>query len=433
MIILILGIVLLLLILERVFHFYRSVLKDATELVLDLTKGNFGVRTIASNYRGWPRELNTALNQLARDMEKMEKTYLTQEDQLKTLIENIGSGLVFIDADQRVILVNRSYRETFMREIKDWHHRHYETVMPDTGVNTLILESFASEKRLSKTFQFDMNIYRKHFDVSCAPVIDSKKRIRGVVVLFHDITELKNLEQMRKDFVANVSHELKTPITSIIGFSETLFESEEDPELTKKFLEIILYESKRLQNLVHDLLELSKIEQPHYSIPLIPTELVPIIQESLPSLIERAQVKSIDLEFVRDTNELHIWGDPSRLRQIIVNLVSNAIAYTPRGGAVSVGVREQGEWGILEVRDTGIGMEKKEISRIFERFYRVDKARSRESGGTGLGLAIVKHLIELHGGYIEVQSKVGKGSSFTIFFKKVLEEEELDHEEISID
>lgn len=408
--------VILFFIIERVVNYYRNILKAATELVNDLTRGNFSERTIVSNYKGWANQLNTSLNLLARNMEKMEKTYLAQEDQLKTLIDNLGSGLVFIDDNQRVNLVNRSYRETFQMGEKEWRNRPYSVLMPSDQVNTLILESFATERRLSKTFDIDINIYRKHFDVSCAPVIDSKNRIRGVVVLFHDITDLKKLEQMRKDFVANVSHELKTPITSIIGFSETLLENEEDAELTQKFLSIILYESKRLQNLVHDLLELSKIEQPHYSIPLIPTEIAQIVQESLPSLVERAQDKSIEIVLLGD-EDVVILGDPSRLRQIVVNLVTNAIAYTPKGGRVTIKLRQEKEWGIFEVGDTGVGIEKKEITRIFERFYRVDKARSRESGGTGLGLAIVKHLIEAHGGKIEVESQVGKGSTFTIYFR----------------
>ncbi|WEG13909.1 ATP-binding protein [Pullulanibacillus sp. KACC 23026] len=427
MIPLILVCFLFLIILIRIISYYRRVLKGATDLLIDLTKGNFSQRIIASNYRGTARRLNTVLNQMARDMERLEKTYLAQEDQLKTLIENIGSGLVFIDADRRVILVNRSYRETFKLGDQDWRDQPYEQVTPTQEVNALILESFATEKRLSKTYKININIYRKYFDVSCAPVIDSKQRVRGVVVLFHDITELKNLEQMRKDFVANVSHELKTPITSIIGFSETLLDSSyQDRELSEKFLGIIMYESKRLQNLVHDLLELSKIEQPHYSIPLIPTEVIPVMNESLPSLTERAQAKAIDIQLDYKNAGIKVLSDPSRLKQIIVNLVNNAIAYTPQGGRVSIEVREEEQWGILEVSDTGIGIEKKELPRIFERFYRVDKARSRDSGGTGLGLAIVKHLVEAHGGEIEANSEVGKGSTFTIYFKKALEEEESD-------
>jgi two-component system phosphate regulon sensor histidine kinase PhoR len=405
------------LIVYPIISHYRGVLKRATTFVTLLTMGKYGSRAIVSPHKHSARELSEALNHLARDMEKMEKTYLAQEDHLKTLIENIGTALIFIDANQHVILLNKSYRETFLMEDQEWRNQHYKAITPTEEVNALILESFAKEERHSRSVTLTGHLNRRHYDVSCAPVIDHKGRIRGVVVLFHDITDLKKLEQMRKDFVANVSHELKTPITSIIGFSETLLENEEDTDLTLKFLSIILYESKRLQNLVHDLLELSKIEQPNYSIPLMSIQLAPLIKESLPSLEKRAQEKQIQLTSTYKTN-MSILGDPSRIKQIIVNLVSNAIAYTPKGGHINLVVKEQGEWVVLDVVDSGLGIETQEIPRIFERFYRVDRARSRESGGTGLGLAIVKHLVEAHGGKIDVLSEVGKGSTFSIHFQK---------------
>ena len=396
---------------------YRSILKRATTFVTLLTMGKYGSRAIVSTRKRSDRELGEALNQLARDMEKMEKTSLSREDQLKTLIENIGTALIFIDANQNVILLNRSYRETFLHDEEEWRNQHYKVITPTEEVNSLILESFATEERHARSTTLSVHQNLRHFHVSCAPVIDQKGRIRGVVVLFHDITDLKKLEQVRKDFVANVSHELKTPITSIIGFSETLLETGDDPALTQKFLSIILYESRRLQNLVHDLLELSKIEQPNYSIPLEPIKLAPLINESLPSLEKRAQEKEIELISAYKTPST-ILGDSSRIKQIIVNLVSNAIAYTPRGGQVRLEVRDQCNWVVMDVKDTGLGIEKHEIPRIFERFYRIDRARSRESGGTGLGLAIVKHLVEAHGGKIDVKSEVGKGTTFSIYFKK---------------
>ncbi|HET6871580.1 MAG TPA: ATP-binding protein [Sporolactobacillaceae bacterium] len=413
--------VLIAIIVYPIISHYRRILKRATTFVTLLTMGKYGSRAIVSSYKHSARELSEALNQLARDMEKMEKTYLSQEDQLKTLIENIGTALIFIDANQKVILLNRSYRETFLQDDQEWRNQHYKTITPTDDINSLILETFATEERHARSLMIPIHLIRRHFHVSCAPVIDQKGRIRGVVVLFHDITDLKKLEQMRKDFVANVSHELKTPITSIIGFSETLLETEDDPALTERFLSIILYESKRLQNLVHDLLELSKIEQPNYTIPLEPLKLAPLIKESLPSLEKRAQEKEIELKTTYQTEE-SILGDSSRIRQIIVNLVSNAIAYTPKGGQVSLFVKDQSDWVVLDVKDTGIGIDEQEIPRIFERFYRVDRARSRELGGTGLGLAIVKHLVEAHGGKIEVKSVVGKGSTFSIYFQKAKEE-----------
>jgi len=240
------------------------------------------------------------------------------------------------------------------------------------------------------------------------------------------VTAIRRLERMRSEFVANVSHELKTPIAAVKGFAETLLGGAGgDPETQRAFLKIIHDESDRLNRLVNDILELSKIESRRAPLLFSPVELGPFIGKTVELLAKEAERKNIRIE-TEVGDELYVEADEDRLRQIVVNVLSNAINYTPEGGRVRIQVEpvasgdgqiaEEDDYDAIRIRisDNGIGIPKKDLPRIFERFYRVDKARSRSSGGTGLGLSIVKHLVELHRGSIAVESTVGVGTTFTI-------------------
>ena len=251
-----------------------------------------------------------------------------------------------------------------------------------------------------------------------APIIGNHDEWNGILLIFHDITELKRLEQIRKDFVANVSHELKTPITSIKGFSETLLDGAlHDEETLRSFLTIILNESNRLQLLIQELLHLSKMEQQVIELHCEDVDLVPLLKEIGLMLSTRLQAKQITLD-IDVPDAAFIEGDLLRIKQVFINLMSNAVNYTPVGGKVAVHVKEEKEFVTVAIQDTGIGIENKELPRIFERFYRVDKARSRDSGGTGLGLSIVKHILEIHHGKVAVESTVGVGTTFTVTLNK---------------
>lgn len=229
----------------------------------------------------------------------------------------------------------------------------------------------------------------------------------------HDITKLKKLEHMRKDFVANVSHELRTPITSIKGFAETLLDgAKNNPESLDMFLKIMLEESNRIQSLVQDLLELSKIEQ-NSEIPKEQISLTEIGEHSINTVSNVASKKDIHITNHID-KEVYGYGDKDKLTQVLINLLTNAISYSPKSSEVIITIKEVEDGQIISVKDNGIGISKDEQKRIFERFYRVDKARSRDSGGTGLGLSITKHIVEAHNGQIKVESEVGKGSNFIV-------------------
>jgi two-component system phosphate regulon sensor histidine kinase PhoR len=228
------------------------------------------------------------------------------------------------------------------------------------------------------------------------------------------ISELKLLEQVRQDFVANVSHELRTPLSNIKGYAETLLDGAlDDKKNAKDFLNIIYKESDRLSKLIDDLLDLSKIESGKMKMVIKPLELRPIAVRVIDILKKFATDKSINISVSIPEDLPRLLGDENRITQALINLVDNAIKYTAASGAVKISASKQDGFVKIDVTDTGMGIPKKDIPRIFERFYRVDKARSRELGGTGLGLSIVKHIAQSHGGDVLVISTLGKGSTFS--------------------
>lgn len=399
---------------------YTKPIESATKVAMELAKGNYRARTYEDkvNETGM---LSTSINILARNLQEMMKAKEMQQDRLTTLIESMGSGLILIDNRGYVSLINRAFKQVFHVKPEEYLYRLYYEVIEHREISNLVEEIFITEQQVKKYLRLPIGIDLKHFEVFGAPIIGTNDVWKGTLLVFHDITELKNLEQTRKDFVANVSHELKTPVTSIKGFTETLLDgAKDDPQSLEAFLKIILVESERLQTLIEELLELSRIEQHQFKLDIKEVNLVNLLQDIITMLQKKAEDKGIELQFHPDMENVVIEGDLFRLKQVFINVINNAIMYTPINGSITVDTELKDNKVLVHVSDTGIGIEKHEIPRIFERFYRVDKARSRNSGGTGLGLAIVKHLIEAHKGTISVSSNVGKGSVFTISLKKKL-------------
>ncbi|AMX82645.1 PAS domain-containing sensor histidine kinase [Geobacillus subterraneus] len=401
----------------KIANQYMRPIEAATKVAFELEKGNYAARVPDGEYKE-AGMLVRSINRLARNLQEMSRAREIQTDRLHTLIENVGSGLLFIDHRGHIHLINRAFQTYFHLEPSACLYRPYADVLPHRDIVKLIDDIFITETAMRRHMRLTIGIERKHFDVYGAPIIGTNAEWKGIVAVFHDITELKRLEQIRKDFVANVSHELKTPVTSIKGFAETLLDGAmKDEEALEHFLTIILKESERLQTLVEELLDLSKIEQHGFQLLLDDVNVAEVTAEAVAVFRQKAEEKQIDLRAEAPPG-LVIRGDRNRLKQILLNLLANAIAYTPEHGQVAVEAEENEREVLIRVKDTGIGIEEKEIPRIFERFYRVDKARSRDSGGTGLGLSIVKHLVEAHHGHITVASEVGRGTVFTIHFPK---------------
>jgi two-component system, OmpR family, phosphate regulon sensor histidine kinase PhoR len=233
----------------------------------------------------------------------------------------------------------------------------------------------------------------------------------GAVLVIHDLTEMRRLEAVRRDFVANVSHELKTPLTSISGYAETLLAEHPDEETTRRFLATILSNARRMQRLVDDLLDLSRIEAGRWQPSRTLVDVAGVAGESWNALAGRGGAQQIRFELEIDEEAGTVCADLDALRQIFTNLFDNSLRYTPAGGRILCSARRQGEGTAIGVRDTGVGISREHLPRIFERFWRADTSRSREEGGTGLGLSIVKHLVEAHGGRVWAQSDLGRGTT----------------------
>ena len=402
---------------------YMRPIEAATMTAIELAQGNYRARTSSSN-SGETKMLTTSLNILARNLEEAELSREMHQDRLETLIENIGSGVIFIDNKSYITLINREYKRLFNVDPVHFMFRVYHDVIESEEIIILIEEIFRTEKSIKRQIELPIENEPRHFEVYGAPIIGNHDEWNGILLIFHDITELKRLEQIRKDFVANVSHELKTPITSIKGFSETLLDGAlHDEETLRSFLTIILNESNRLQLLIQELLHLSKMEQQVIELQCDDIDLVALLKEIGMMLSTRMQAKQIifDMDI---PDQAIVEGDLSRIKQVFINLLSNAVNYTPVGGKVGVIVKEDQDLVTVAIQDNGIGIENKELPRIFERFYRVDKARSRDSGGTGLGLSIVKHILEIHHGKVTVDSTVGVGTIFTVTLNKKLNNNE---------
>ncbi len=392
---------------------YIHPIKEVTYATKLLASGKYRVRVPESNVKE-TKELFVNTNELARTLDNLNNEQKLQRNRLETTLENIPSAILMLDREGYIVIANKTYHDLFDRNSHS-EGQLFKEAMPNVEIIQMMNEALKLEKPMFEQVEMYINdVHNKFFEVSVIPVLSRKKRnLLGLVVVMHDITKLKKLEHMRKDFVANVSHELRTPITSIKGFAETLLDgAKNNPESLDMFLNIMLEESNRIQSLVQDLLELSKIEQ-NSEIPKEQISLTEIGEHSINTVSNVASKKDIHITNHID-KEVYGYGDKDKLTQVLINLLTNAISYSPKSSEVIITIKEVDDGQIISVKDNGIGISKDEQKRIFERFYRVDKARSRDSGGTGLGLSITKHIVEAHNGQIKVESEVGKGSNFIV-------------------
>lgn len=409
------GIVIIALIFFTVRYINRTYIQPINEVSYAaslLTQGNYKVRIPESSVKE-TRELYVTINVLARRLERLNSEQKIQRNRLVTTLENIPSAVLMIDKHGKIVVANKTFYEIF-NETKNVEHQNYEKFLHPT-LKKLVVEGFRTEKPVYDQVELQLSlIHQKFFDTSCVPILTrTKKRLQGMVIVLHDITQLKKLENLRRDFVANVSHELKTPITSMKGFTETLLDGAKNDEASlDMFLNIMLKESNRIQSLVDDLLDLSKIEQ-NTALDKHQINLSQVANNALAMIQPLANDKNIDLIDEID-DKVTALADETKMSQVIVNLLSNAVNYSPPDKTITLRVFEDAKYKVIEVIDEGIGIAEEETGRIFERFYRVDKARSRESGGTGLGLSITKHIVEGYQGIIEVESEIGKGSTFRV-------------------
>ncbi|GAA0326267.1 ATP-binding protein [Oceanobacillus sp. FSL W7-1293] len=398
------------------YNKYTRPLNKASKTVNEMIKGNYSARFNNSNSEEM-EQLSKNINKLARNMNEITIQEQMHAEQLTSIIDNMKNGLALIDEKGYVHLVNRGFTEMFQGKEKQYRGHLYYEVFENEAMHDVIQKTFLYEQPVKEQFKNKRGLTKNYMEVIAAPIFNEHNMIKGAVLVIYDITELKRLEKMRKDFVANVSHELRTPITSIRGFAETLKEKQHDEKAAEEFIEIIYKESHRLQLLIEDLLELSRLEREGFQLEKEDFNVKQMIDAVLPTLEKKAEKKELHFK-ATVSSDISVNADAEKLKQVIINLVDNAINYTPAGGTVNLNVSEEKGQVHFSITDTGIGIEQKAISRIFERFYRVDKDRSRNTGGTGLGLAIVKHIIEVHQGEIVVESEVNEGTAVHVYIPK---------------
>jgi len=360
-------------------------------------------------------ELGHAINAMAESLQIQMTRIRQNENHLQSVLSNMINGIVMMDASGSILIMNERAEQILGISAAKLIGRHYREMKQQFELSQLIIEGFETKSHIHEEITFYYPEERL-LELNIVPIYQgSSSDLGGVLLVLQDVSAIRRLERMRSEFVANVSHELKTPIAAVKGFAETLLGGAvKDEETTKAFLGIIYDESERLNRLIGDILELSKIESRRAPLILSPVDIKQFMTNTIAILEVSADQKQIEVNLT-SPEELYMEGDEDRLRQIFVNLLSNAISYTPEGGKifVNISLTEQ-EKVQITIKDTGIGIPEKDLPRIFERFYRVDKARSRGSGGTGLGLSIVKHLVEMHRGTITVESAVGEGTTFTL-------------------
>lgn len=385
-----------------------SQLSNAAQSIID---GHAGVNLRLENYSELNQLLRTLQSMNTRLQDIVEKLQ-HKSAELESIIAHMLNGLIAVDGQLHVVQMNGAAKH-MLGVTGNVEGKHVLEATGNSRLEAGLQEAMEHEELF--TLELPVRAAPRHrlIRLYISPLEHEDESI-GAVALLEDITELRNLEQMRTDFAANVTHELKTPLTSIRGFVETLQAGAiEDPEMAKRFLDIISMETDRLSRLINDVLSLSSMENGRVRVPTERLSLGKRAGDVCLMLDKSAKNKNIELN-VDEGEDTFIIANDDHVKQLLINLIDNAIKYTLEGGKVFVKVEHVEDKVLLHVKDTGIGIAQEHIPRLFERFYRVDKGRSRNMGGTGLGLAIVKHIVMDMGGQIDVQSELNVGTEFTV-------------------
>lgn len=389
-------------------------IKEIKNAAVDITKGKLdrSINIIRNDEIG---ELAKAIDFMAASLRDKINSIKDKNTKMEAILSSVVNGIIAVDSNENILFINPMAHKMLNITETDIVGKHMLRVIRNNKIDNIIKDILKNksfeESEITINYPSE-KIFRLYSNAITYPESD---RIIGIIIIIQDITEIKNLEKMRSEFVANVSHELKTPLTSIKGFVETLKAGAiEDNDAAVHFLNIIEDEANRLNRLISDILSLSEVEnkknKPRNEIIDTREKIIEIV-----SLLQNQAVhKSISLNAKIEADVSKLKGDTDQFKQMLINLIDNALKYTPEGGAIEVAAYNLENNVVIRIKDNGIGIPKEHIPRLFERFYRVDKARSRNVGGTGLGLAIVKHIVLQFEGKIEVQSEVGKGTEFIL-------------------
>lgn len=385
-------------------------LREITQITHLISKGDFSqkIHFISRDEIG---TLARIINEMGQNLKKQEQSLVRETNQFKTILQEMIEGVLITDSKGLILLMNPSFQDILGIK-ENFVGRPVLECIRNQEIYSCIDQAFKTHQLQKVDVQILVDSKTRYLDVHTVPW-GVKESHQGMVVVIYDITGIKKLEDVRKEFVANVSHELKTPLTSVLGYAETLLHGAlTDTEAARPFVEKIQKNATQLKSLVEDILKLSEIESGQMEVHYEPISL----QEMIGTLTREFMDKTSQIHLVEkiDPNLGTIKADPNILRHVLSNLIDNAIKYTSPQGEVIIWTKSFSDHLQIGIKDNGIGISKEDLPRIFERFYRVDKARSRAMGGTGLGLAIVKHLIQIHGGKITVSSQLNEGSEFVI-------------------
>jgi two-component system phosphate regulon sensor histidine kinase PhoR len=378
----------------------------------------FAERTASGNFSQLQRdydhdELADMAAELGRTISDMSQTIrsLTDErNRSSAILSSMVEGVAVVRGDERIHFCNLAFEQILELPAGSSQGRTLIEALRQADLVRLVRQALSGMEELTGEVEVG-TVRRRNFSVTATPV--RAEGANGAVLVLHDITELRRLERVRRDFVANVSHEFKTPLTAIQGFAETLLNGALDDTANRnRFVEIIREHAWRLARLTDDLLKLSRIEAGRLELEMRAIQVERLVSSCVETTRLKANTKSIVIRVDLPQNTPAVRGDGAQLAEVLQNLLDNAVLYTPCGGSIDVRARSNGREVVFTVTDTGIGIPESDLERIFERFYRVDAARSREAGGTGLGLAIARHIVDAHSGRIWVESAIGQGSRF---------------------
>jgi two-component system phosphate regulon sensor histidine kinase PhoR len=363
-----------------------------------------------------PHRVGLALENIFARQQELEGRIAGRESGTQTILGAMQDGLLVVDARSRITLMNPTFQELF-----ELHDPAVDVPLIEAVRHATLDQLVTETLRTGEAMRSELSVTNshtyseRHVEVSAVPIKKTDNEITGAVVLFHDFTELKQVDQIRREFVANVSHELRTPLSILRGYIEVLLDEPETPreELTR-ILSIMERHSRRLQRLVGDLLSLAELESSQAELELNFVRIDELFNNLIRDWKEKLSAKNLKVIIDLPSEALTLHADGTRLEEVLHNLLDNAVKFSPENGRIRLRATRCDSNMVLSVADNGVGISKEHLPRIFERFYRADKARSRELGGTGLGLAIVKHIAQLHGGWVEAESELGRGTTIRV-------------------
>ena len=359
--------------------------------------------------RSWRSRTQTAMNGLTRRVSELE----TDRARMAAILSGMVEGVLVVDGDGRLRLVNEAARAMLNLE-SNLLGRHYVEAVRQPGVVAQLGAALKGENRPPIEVPLDavsVAAGPRMFRAQATPAVVEGA---GAVLVLHDISDLRRVDRVRRDFVANVSHELRTPLTAVRGYVEALMDEPIEPAQRQKFLEVIDRHTGRMERLVRDLLQLARLDAQQETADLHPIDVAALFRSASADLAERIERQRIDVTVTVAPDAATIAADPTKMHDALRNLIENAVNYSSEGGKVELAAKRDGDRIVLTVSDDGPGVPEADLGRVFERFYRVDKSRTRDPGGTGLGLSIVRHLVELHGGRIRASNRPQGGAIFTI-------------------